>query len=279
MGSPARSDADGPGDRGIIAFGRTLHRKAIDDDVATQASALTFTAFLSLFPLILLATSVLGFRLESRGLDSVEQLIQTVPGLDQLIQTQTQTILDGRYAAGLVGLVGLVLAASALSNRARRALGVIFGRRETVIRGRLAALGITLVLGALLVAVVTAAGAISAFLHTHGLSTGWLAAQIGMFALLVSFFLVCYRLLVPGHQRIRDLAPAALVCAVGWTVLQGIGSWFVVRQVAQWSVWYGTIATVFGVLLFLRIAAWIFLVGAEFAATLLLSPRAEVAHS
>jgi membrane protein len=275
MGPPAQSDPDRPGGRGILAIGRTLRRRAIDDEVATQASALTFTAFLSLFPLILLATSVLGFRLESGGLDPVEQLIHTVPGLDQLIQTQAQTILDGRYTAGLVGLVGLVLAASALSNRARRALGVIFGRRETVIRGRLAALAITLVLGALLVTAVTAAGAISAFLHTYGLSTGWLAAELGMFALLVSFFLVCYRLLVPGHQRILDLVPAALVCAVGWTVLQGIGSWFVARQVAQWSVLYGTIATVFGVLLFLRIASWIFLVGAEFAATLLRPSRAE----
>jgi uncharacterized BrkB/YihY/UPF0761 family membrane protein len=72
----------------------------------------------------------------------------------------------------------------------------------------------------------------------------------------------------------RDLVPAALVCAVGWTMLQGIGSWFVARQVAHWSALYGAIATVFGVLLFLRIAAWIFLAGAELAATLLVTgPR------
>jgi membrane protein len=269
MEPPAQPDADRRGGRGIIALGRAFRRDALDDDVATQASALTFTAFLSIFPLVLLATSVLGFRLDNRGLDSVEQLIQTVPGLDELIQTQAQTIIDGRYTAGLVGVVGLGLAASALSNRARRALGVIFDRRETVIHGRLAALAITFVLGVLLVTGVTVAGAISAFLHTHGLSTGWLAAQLGMFVLLVSFFLVCYRLLVPGRQRIRDLVPAALICAVGWTVLQGIGSWFVARQVAQWSVLYGTIATVFGVLLFLRIGAWIFLAGAELAGTLL----------
>ena len=86
--------------------------------------------------------------------------------------------------------------------------------------------------------------------------------------MLVLFFLVCYRLLVPGPQPFRDLLPAALVCATGWTILQGLGSWFIARQVAQWSVLYGTIATVFGVLLFLRIAAWAFLAGAELAVTL-----------
>jgi uncharacterized BrkB/YihY/UPF0761 family membrane protein len=96
-----------------------------------------------------------------------------------------------------------------------------------------------------------------------------------MLALLVSLFFVCYRLLVPGRrQRIHDLVPAALICAVGWTVLQGIGRWFVARQVAHWSLLYGTIATVFGVLLFLRIAAWIFLTGAELAAMMLRGSRA-----
>jgi YihY family inner membrane protein len=273
MGTLTPPDAARPDDRRTIDLVRALRRKALDDDLATQASALTFTAFLSLFPLILLATSVLGFRLDNRGLDSIEQLVQTVPGLDQLIQTQARTIVDGRYTAGLVGVVGLLWAASALSNRARRALGIVFDAPEGAIRGRLSALAITIVLGALLVTGLTAAGAISAFLHTHGLSTGWLAAQVGMLALLVLFFLVCYRLLAPGRQRIRDLVPAALVCAVGWTMLQGIGSWFVARQVAHWSALYGAIATVFGVLLFLRIAAWIFLAGAELAETLITEPR------
>ena len=279
MGTITPPDPARQHDRGAIALVRALRRKALDDDVATHASALTFTAFLSLFPLILLATSVLGFRLDARGLASIEQLVQTVPGLDQLIQNQAQTIVDGRFTAGLVGVVGLLWAASALSNRARNALGIIFDKRDTAIHRRLASLAITIVLGALLVTAVTAAGAISAFLHTHGLSVGWLVAQGGMLALVACFFLVCYLLLVPGRQQIRDFVPAALVCAVGWTVLQGIGSWFVARQVAHWSALYGTIATVFGVLLFLRIAAWIFLAGAELAVTLPRRPRAGAERS
>jgi len=87
-------------------------------------------------------------------------------------------------------------------------------------------------------------------------------------AMLVGFFLIAYRLLAPGRQTFRDLLPGAVVCAMGWTILQGLGGWFVARQVAHWSALYGTIATVFGVLLFLRIAAWIFLAGAELSAIL-----------
>jgi YihY family inner membrane protein len=269
MGTLAQPGSRRPSGRAVIAFGRELRRKALRDDVATHASALTFTAFVSLFPLLLLATSAIGFRLDDRGMESIEQLVRAVPGLDQLVQGQAQAIVDGRYTAGVVGIVGLLWAASALSNRARRALAVIFERHETAVRSRILAIGTTLALGLILVAGVTAAGALTGLIHDRGVSTGWIVAQIGMFALLLPFFLICYRLLVPGGQRLRDLIPAAVVCAAGWTILQGVGSWFVARQVAQWSVLYGTIATVFGVLLFLRIGAWIFLAGAELAATLL----------
>ena len=178
--------------------------------------------------------------------------------------------MDGRFTAGIVGLAGLVWAASALSNRARRALGVIFEHQEAAIASRFVAVGDTFVLSALLLVGVTVAGAITNLAHDR--TGGWpglVVADVGVFAMLVGFFLVSYRLLAPGGQRIRDLVPGAVVCALGWTMITaGMGSWFVARQVAQWSALYGTIATVFGVLLFLWIAAWIFLAGAELSAIL-----------
>jgi len=269
MGTLAQPGTGRPFGSRIVSLGRELRRKALRDDVATQASALTFTAFLSLFPLLLLATSLVGFRLEGRGMASIDQLVSTIPGLTQLVAGQAQTIVDGRFTAGIVGLAGLVWAASALSNRARRALGVIFEHQETAITSRFVAVGDTFVLSALLLAGVTVAGAVANLAHDH--TGGWpglVVADVGVFAMLAGFFLFSYRLLAPGRQAIRDLVPGAVVCALGWTILQGIGSWFVARQVAQWSALYGTIATVFGVLLFLRIAAWIFLAGAELSAIL-----------
>src|SRR6059036_2271398 len=108
MGTLTQPEPGRPLDRGILTLGRELRLKALRDDVATHASALTFTAFLSIFPLILLATAVLGFRLEDRGVDSIDQLVQTIPGLDQLIQTQAHAIVDGRYTAGAIGIIGLL---------------------------------------------------------------------------------------------------------------------------------------------------------------------------
>jgi membrane protein len=269
MGTLTQPERARPFGRGIISLGRELRRKALRDDVATQASALTFTAFVSIFPLLLLATSLVGFRLEGRGMASIDQLVSTIPGLEQLVAGQAQTIVDGRFTAGIVGLAGLVWAASALSNRARRALGVIFEHREAAIASRFVAVGDTFVLGALLLVGATAAGAVTNVAHDR--TGGWpglIAADVGVFAMLVGFFLVAYRLLAPGRQAVRAILPGAVVCALGWTILQGIGGWFVARQVAHWSALYGTMATVFGVLLFLRIAAWVFLAGAELSVIL-----------
>jgi membrane protein len=270
MGTLAQPRLGRPFGRRIVSLGRALRRKALRDDVATQASALTFTAFLSIFPLLLLATSLVGFRLEGRGMASIDELVSTIPGLTQLVAGQAQTIVDGRFTAGIVGVAGLVWAASALSNRARRALGVIFGHQEAVIASRFDAVVDTFVLGAILIVGGTVAGLVANVAHDR--TGGWpglVAADVGVFSMLIGFFLIAYRLLAPGRQTFRDLLPGAVVCAMGWTILQGLGSWFVARQVAHWSALYGTIATVFGVLLFLRIAAWIFLAGAELSAILL----------
>src|SRR4026208_1357885 len=99
MGPLAQPGTGGPFGSRIVSLGRELRRKALRDDVATQASALTFTAFLSLFPLLLLATSLVGFRLEGRGMASIDQLVSTIPGLTQLVAGQAQTIMDGRFTA------------------------------------------------------------------------------------------------------------------------------------------------------------------------------------
>ena len=244
-----------------------LLRKAAEDDVATQASALTFTAFLALFPAVLLATSIAGFWLHGRGQESIDKIVTSIPGLDQLISQQARSIVDGRYATGAAGIIGLLWAASALSNRARRSLGTIFGQRESAVHGRAWALLVTIALGLGLVIGVGVAGVLTGLLRRD--SPGTLiafAGEIVLLGALAGAFVLIYRLLIPGSVAVRELLPGAIVCAIGWTILQGLGSLFITRAVDRWSALYGTIASVFGVLLVLRLAAWMFLAGAEISA-------------
>ena len=47
--------------RSTIRVAFAVRAKAVGDNLGTQAAALTFTAFLALLPLVLLALSVVGF--------------------------------------------------------------------------------------------------------------------------------------------------------------------------------------------------------------------------
>jgi hypothetical protein len=264
MGTLTPSDPAPPDDRGTIALIRALRLKALDDDVATHASALTFTAFLSLFPLILLATSVLGFRLDNRGIASIEQLVQTVPGLDGCSRTRHRRSSTSRFTAGLVG-------SSDSSGRVRvvepsgTPLGIIFDERDP--RSQAPRILGDRSSGSRLLTAVTATGAISAFLHTHGLSTGWLVAQVGISRSSRPSSWCATGFLCPVVSGC-DLVPAALVCAVGWTALQGDATAGSSRD----RLLIGPFCTgrCNGVrrAAVPRIASWIFLAGAELAATL-----------
>ena len=113
--------------------------KSTRDDVATKASALTFTAFIALFPALLLATSIAGFWLHGREEATIERIVSSIPGLEQLVAQSAQSIVEGRYAAGIIGVLGLLWAASALSNLARRSPGGDL--RSARVRGARPALG------------------------------------------------------------------------------------------------------------------------------------------
>ena len=260
----ARWPAAGRALTSITAPVGALLRKAARDDVATKASALTFTAFLALFPALLLATSIAGFWLRSQEEATIQRIVSSIPGLEQLVEGSAQAIVQGRYTAGILGVLGLLWAASALSNRARLCLAVIFDQRESAVRGRVWAVVATIALGLGVLVGVTLVGVFTGLLNrTSGSVIAGLATEAATLVVLVGAFLLIYRMLLPRAVPFRRLLPAAIVCAIGWTVLQGVGGWFVARSIERWSALYGTIASVFGVLLFLRIMAWVFLAGAE----------------
>jgi len=246
-----------------------LQARSQRDDVGTLAAALTYAAFLSIFPLLLLGLSITGFVLQGRGTDAIEHAVAAIPGLQDLLTQQAMALVESRVQTGLIGLVGTLWAASALSNRARRALARIFGQEQSAIRARLEAVGVTLVLGAAALVTIGLSGYVVGVVGRGPFGTiGELMAHLVVAAMAFGLFLLSYRLLIPARIAWRDLVPGAVVAAVGWTVLQYAGSWFVERSISKWSVLYGTIATVFGVLLFLRLSAWIFLAGAELSAAL-----------
>ena len=81
------------------------------------------------------------------------------------------------------------------------------------------------------------------------------------------FFLAGYQVLTPGGPMgLRDHVPGAVLMAVGWQLLVTVGSVFFSRSIARSVAVYGAVASLFGMLAFLRVAMSVWLYGAELSA-------------
>jgi YihY family inner membrane protein len=234
------------------------------------SAALTYFGFLSLFPLILVALSAVGFVLAHDPHAQTQwaaRLAGSVPGLGTLVGRNIGAVVAKRTGAGIVGVLGLLWSGTALTNAGGYSLSRVYRRPEVrgFVKQKVWSLSSTAGLGLLALAGVGVAGS---FGGVH--ARGWLGMVAGIGAVIVAFaldfvlFLVSYRVLSAGSgPSFSTLWPGAVLAAAGWTALKVAGSWYASRTVAHASQVYGTFGTVVGVLALLYLASRLFLYGAE----------------
>lgn len=238
------------------------------------SAAIAYYAFLSLFPLLLLGLSIVGFVLAGNAAlreDIIAELSGSVPGLLELFGGDLDKLVAGRSAAGIIGLATLLWTGTGVAGAGRNAISRIFrtGPPPGGIRDKAWLVGVTAGLG-LLGLVATAAATVAAGLGAEGalgvvlLVGGSLVA----FALDAGLFLVAYRILTPGAGW-RQVRPGALFAAIGWMVLKIAGTWYATYTAERATSVYGTFATTVGVLVVLYLAARVFVYGAELNAVLI----------
>jgi len=244
------------------------------DDLATHIGALTYGSFLAIPPLLLFASSVVGFVLAGHPAtahNAVNELVSLVPGLSSVVTAQVQATVDGRVTFGMIGLLGLLWTASGFASRLRHALGVIFRTQWAgLLTGRIRGTVIGLLMVAAFVALAVFA-AVEAWLQVnHRAAALTVLVEFGAFAAGgFVLFLVTYRLLTPGKGiTLRDHVPGAVVFTVAWLVLTALGGLVFADLIQQSTVLYGTIGGIFGFLAFLYATMWSLLMGAELSAVL-----------
>ena len=249
------------------------HRRFGADSCGFMAGAITYHAFLSMFPLLLLGASVLGFVLagnpELHG-SAVRSVSESLPGIGTLVAENLESVEASRSAAGIVGLAGLLWAGIGVAETTSFALSSVWrvDPEKSTVRKKLRALASVLTLGVIGLAgigITVGAAAIDATgVAAVSLRVGGVILGLGIdFAL----FVAAYRLLGPPHRGIFAPWRGAILAAVGWGALKAIGGWYAARTVADSSAVYGTFASTIGILVILFFAARIFLYGAELNAT------------
>jgi membrane protein len=260
--------------RAFIEFGQ--------DQMAQRSAALAYYAVFSIFPLLLLAISLIGFMLEFGVPVAMDAQTIVLDGVDQALpeakELVQQIILTTRRTRGGIGLVGLIVLAWSASNvftQIRLALNEVWdvGLPQGLgglLRLRLRALGMAFSTGFLLFIATlsdTILELIARYVTRLPLSDLlWLLGRPVLLAGMTTvLFAVIYRFLPRATLSWADVWPGAIVAAVGWEMLKR-GFVLYTTTVADWSAVYGSIGSVIGLLLWLYLAAQLLLFGAEFSA-------------
>lgn len=233
-----------------LGFLLHVQRRAGELHGSQTAAAISLTAFITLFPLLLVAIAVLGF-VSAAGNDVPERIVDNLGLTGRAARTVTDTVdiaERSREAASVIGVLGLLWTGLRLGGSLAYAYDTAWQVKTRGLRDRLVALGWLAGLGVLL--------AVS-FAVTTGIE--WL--YIGVAPLLLvagvllntAVFLWTSWLLPNRRIGIRPLLPAAIVGGVLLEVLKVVGTLVVPRLVADSSALYGTIGVVFAVLIWLLV--------------------------
>lgn len=247
----------------VVGLPLAVVYKYFDDQGPYLAAIVTYYAFVAVFPLLLISTSVLGFLLQGDP-KLRENLLNTALsqfpivgdqlGSEQGLQGSTTAIVVGSIAA-LYGAMGLGQAAQ---NAANIAWSVPRNSRANPFLMRLRSLIFLAIAGLGILALAIATSVLAnpdAFGGLIGPATGWVVRITG-FALTAAIFVGLFRLVSAGRAHTRSVLPGAVFAAVGWQLLQLAGNSYVTRVINRASQTVNqTFALVLGLLAFIFIAA------------------------
>lgn len=254
----------------IVGFPLGVIYKFTEDQGPYLAALITYYGFLSLFPLLLLLTSVLGFVLDGRPelqrqiLDSTLSQFPVIG--DELADPQgLQGSIGAIIVGGLVALYGALGVAQAIQNAMYVTWSVPRNRRPNPIRARLRSLRLIAVAGVAVVATTILSGAGSnarAFGADVG-SRNTVAAIVLSILVNGAVFVVTFRMFRPDDVRRRDVLPGAIFAAIIWQLFQFFGAAFVGNVVKDSDASYGVFALVLGLLAWIFLAAVGVVIGSE----------------
>lgn len=238
-------------------------KKFGDDEGGDLAALIAYRAFFSLFPLLLLLTTVLGYVLagdpELRR-EAVDSVLTQFPVVGEQIEVGS---LQGSGVALAIGIAGSLWAGFGVVLATERVLDRVWSvpprHRLGFVASRLRALGLLALLGVLTIVSTVASGLVGGGAGLLG-PVGGVAISV---VLNLVVFGALFRVLGAQSASFGTLLPGTVVAAFGWSVLQLVGGYFVSHQVQNASPAYGTFALVLGLLVWVQLGATLTVFSAE----------------
>lgn len=251
-----------------FAFIYAVIKKYGDDEAGYQAALFTYFAFLSLFPLLLVLTTVAGIVAKDNP-ELQNTIVDGITNYFPVLGNQLSGHIQGIHKSGVALLIGLALTlygARGVADAFRHGVNHIWqvprNSRDTFPKAALKSLGLVLIGGAGLVgASLSASLAASA---GHG--PAFRALSIGANLLvLFALFSVLLNLSLPKHVTFKETRAGAAVAAIGLVLLQGLGGYVLTRELKSLDALYSYFAIALGLLFWIYLQAQVLFYAIEVA--------------
>jgi membrane protein len=253
-----------------LGFPIAVAYKFGDDQGNYLAALMTYYGFLSLFPLLLMASSILGFvlqgnpDLQNKILDSALSQFPVIG--DQLARPGG---LQGSTTAIVIGALGVLYGAMGVAQATQNAMNIAWAvprnRRPNPILARVRSLVLlaTAGIGILITTFVTTLGSDVDALDTDidpVLRVVLMAITVSVNA---GVFVLLFRLATTHQHSLHRAIPGAVTAAVLWQLLQLLGTTYVTHVIKNASFANGVFAAVIGMIAFIYLGALSVVLGAE----------------
>jgi YihY family inner membrane protein len=245
-----------------LAFPVAVLKKSGDDRASRLAALVSYYGFFSLFPLLLILVTGLGFVLsghEALRQRIVDNALGQFPGLAGQIHSSLGTLRGNGFGL-VVGSFGLLWSGIGVMASLQDAMNTVWDVplkvQPNFWEKRLRALAMLGLLGVgfLLTSFLTAVGRIPAL---AGFGAGGLVVS---FLIDLPLFMLAFRVLTDRDLPWKAFLPGAAAGAVGWVFLQWLGGYYVGHVIRGASHTYGFFAVVIGLLSWMYLLAqWVVL--------------------
>lgn len=249
---------------------------------ATQAAAaMSYYAFFSIFPLLLLLIGFGSFWLnnEEAYRKVIEIATSIIPTAHSLIEANLQQVIELRGATGSIGVIGFLWSSSSFFSILTRNVNKAQNApRRNFFEDRAIAIGIVLIL-AIMFALSILSSTVVTFLPKFDIrlwdgsllqdSTLW-KYFLQILPIIVSFilFVVLYRYAPKKKVRMKGVLIAAAFTTIGWQLASKIFSWLLNLGYIQYELIYGSLGTVVALMFWIYLISFITLTGAHLNAVL-----------
>jgi membrane protein len=241
----------------VTAFVYAVIKKYGDDEASNQGALITYYGFLSIFPLLLVATSLI--ELLSNNHDALRtRFVDSFNVYFPVIGQQLQSSIHSPAKSGLALIIGFVIAllgarggAAALQHALNNIWQIPRKHRAGFPRSLLTNFRIIFIGGGGLLG----AAALSSYATTLGHSALFKIVQ-SLISMVILFGVFVYVYTVGTDARdmtYKDFIYAAALSAIGLQILQLLGGYYITHELGSLRSLYSTFAVVLGLL------AWIYL--------------------